>query len=161
MEALRGETFAMMITRCNGSLTGIERFPRVCATMKNRFISLGLLLMLAGSAFAGMPLRSHEESCSMGGAMGDMDCCKVALKQSQTPAVAAARLCCAVNCSTDGTVPAGSVRISPPQQAAVPLFHTSTPGCPQALLVALRLSRAHGPASYSNPAYIRNLALLI
>ncbi len=131
------------------------------ATMRKRLTSLVLLLVLTGSAFAGMPLHSNEDSCSMGGAMGDMDCCKAALKQSQTPAVAAARLCCAVDCSNDGTAPSGNLRISPQQQPALSLFHTSTPSFPQAVLVALRVSRSHGPPSYSHPAYIRNLALLI
>lgn len=129
--------------------------------MKGRLTSLVLLLMLAGNAFAGMPLHSNEESCSMGSAMGDMDCCKAALMEGQTPAIAAARLCCAVNCPNDGTAPSGNFRISPPPQPPVSQFHISTPNFPQAVLVALRVSRSHGPPSYSHPSYIRNLALLI
>ena len=41
--------------------------------MRTRLTSLVLLLMLAGSAFAGIPLHSNEQSCPMGGAMGDME----------------------------------------------------------------------------------------
>jgi len=62
--------------------------------MKKRLISLVILLVVAGSAVAGAPLHSNEQSCSMGGAMGEMDCCKAALSHNNTPQVAGARLCC-------------------------------------------------------------------
>lgn len=130
-------------------------------TMRKRLTSLVLLLVLAGSAFAGMPMHSNEESCSMGGAMGDMDCCKAALMPDQTPAVAAARLCCAVECASEGTAPSSSLRVSPQSQPAVSVFPTSIPSLPQAVLATLHTSRSHGPPTDSHPAYIRNLALLI
>ncbi len=53
--------------------------------MRTRLISLVILLVVAGSAVAGAPLHSNEQSCSMGGAMGEMDCCKAALSRSNTP----------------------------------------------------------------------------
>ena len=63
--------------------------------MKVRLTSLVLVLMLGGSAFAGVPMQLGEHSCSMDHMMGDMDCCKAALVQSQSPQASAARLCCA------------------------------------------------------------------
>ncbi|MEP6742654.1 MAG: hypothetical protein ABJB61_09160, partial [bacterium] len=72
--------------------------------MKTRLTSLVLLLVLGGGAF-GMPMHSNEQSCPMGGPMGDMDCCKAALMKNQTPQVTTARLCCALNCSQDGMTP--------------------------------------------------------
>jgi len=117
--------------------------------------------MLAGSAFAGVPLHSNEKSCSMDGAMGEMDCCKAALMQITTPEVAAARLCCAVVCSIDGTVPSGNLRISPKSQPAVSVFHANSPTFPDAVLLTEHISRSHSPPFDSNPAYIRHLALLI
>jgi len=44
-----------------------------------RLASLILLLVLAGSAFAGVPLHFGESECSMDG-MADMDCCKAVLR---------------------------------------------------------------------------------
>lgn len=128
--------------------------------MRKRLISLVLLLMLAGSALAGMPLHSNEQSCPMGDAMGEMDCCKAALMQSKTPEVATARLCCAVECSHEGTTPSGNLRI-PKAQPTVSVFHASIPILPNSALLTPHISRVHSPPFDSNPAYIRNLALLI
>ena len=129
--------------------------------MRKRLTSLVLLLMLAGSAFAGVPLHSNEQSCSMGDAMGEMDCCKAALMQSKTPEVAAARLCCAIECSNDGTAPSGNLRISPNSQPEVSVFHATSPTLPDAVLLTEHISRSHSPPFDSHPAYILNLALLI
>jgi hypothetical protein len=121
---------------------------------------LVLLLMLAGSAFAGMPLHSNEQSCPMGGAMGEMDCCKTALTKGKGAEVATARLCCAVECSNDGTSPSGNLRI-PKSQLAVSVFHASTPILPNSVLLTSHIRHTHSPPFDSHPAYIRNLALLI
>jgi hypothetical protein len=127
--------------------------------MKKRLASLFLLLALVGSAFAGVPLHFGEGECGM--SMMEMDCCKAALLQQQTPEVADAKLCCALNCAQNGTTtPPSSVRVTPP----APVRVSSSPVLAQALpIVSLRfqnIDRLHGPPG-SAPAYLRNLALLI
>ena len=145
-----------------GILTGIDSFSYSWSTaMKKRLTSLVLVLMLGGSAFAGIPWQFGEHSCGMDHSMGGMDCCKAALMQSQTPQASVARLCCALNCSKEGTPPTSGVKLSPQLQLAISVY----PAIPLALLTAQALSRrfgpSHGPPTDSNPAYIRNLALLI
>src|SRR2546425_700960 len=118
--------------------------------MRTRLTSLVLLMIVAGGAFAGTPLHSSEQSCPMGGMMGEMDCCKAALMKAQTAESASARLCCALNCSKDGTSPANSVRPSPQLQRSVSAF----PVAAQPLLATVlssRVDRSHGPPLYSNP----------
>jgi len=127
--------------------------------MKKRLASLFLLLLLVGSAFAGVPLHPGESDCGM--SMMDMDCCKVALLQQQTPEVADAKLCCALNCAQNGTTsPPGSVRITPPS----PVRMSSSPVLAQALpfssFRSQSIDRFHGPP-FPAPAYLLNLALLI
>lgn len=129
--------------------------------MRTRLASLILLLVVAGGAFAGVPLHFGEQSCSMGEMMGDMDCCKAALMQSQTPEAATAKLCCALNCVQNGTTsPPNAVRVKPPGPAGF-LSHPAITQPILNALPALRLiDRLHGPPG-SSPAYIRHLALLI
>ena len=95
------------------------------------------------------------------GMMGDMDCCKAALLRKNTPQVASARLCCALNCSEEGTTPANGNQVQPKTQ---PLAVTHLLGA-QTILPNVPLFRynnhSHGPPKDSNPAYIRHLALLI
>jgi hypothetical protein len=129
--------------------------------MRKRFTSLALLLVLAGSAFAGVPMHSGESECSMGQAMAGMDCCKAAMMGSQSPEATAARLCCAINCSHEGSTPPSSLRVSPQSQPAVSDYQPAAPALPAALLLTARINRAHGPPTDSHPAYIRHLALLI
>src|SRR5258708_20675852 len=105
--------------------------------MRARLTSLVLLLIVAGGALAGTPLHSNEQSCSMGGAMGEMDCCKAALMKAQTAESASARLCCALNCSKEGTSPNSGVRLSPRLPLAVQVF----PGVNHALLPSILLLR--------------------
>src|SRR5436190_22008960 len=124
-----------------------------------RLASLFLLLVLAGGAFAGVPLRFGESDCGM--SMMEMDCCNAALLQQQTPEVADAKLCCALNCAQNGaTSPSSSVRITPPS----PVRTSSSPAFAQALpILSFRsqsIDRLHGPPVPA-PAYLRNLALLI
>jgi hypothetical protein len=101
-----------------------------------------------------MPMHS-------GGAdSGMMDCCKHALEQNGSPRVAAARLCCAMNCSEPGSTSSNTS----------PTF-SQTASEPGPLIVAnlstrsdLKALRAHSKATTSaslKPAYILNLALLI
>ncbi len=124
--------------------------------MKKRCASLVLLLMLGGSAFAGIPLHSGERGCNM--TMEGMDCCKAALMQKEATEVAAARLCCALNCSPPGaTMPSRTARLAP--QTVIALHPASAGMASPALSLTLR--RSHGPPQESQPKYIRHLALLI
>src|SRR5258707_15805757 len=122
--------------------------------MKTRLISLVILLVVAGSAVAGAPLHSNEQSCSMGGAMGELDCCKAALSHNNTPQVASARLCCSLNCSQNGTTPSNGVRVQPKLQPSLSAHLTSA----QAILFSVPLlrhrSHSHSPPTDSYPAYI-------
>lgn len=130
--------------------------------MRKRLASLVLLLVIAGGVFAGVPLHSGEQSsCSMGEDMGDMECCVMALLQSQTPEVAAAKLCCAINCAQGGTTsPPNIVRVTPPSLARPPSYLAASQVVINQLLLARRFDQSHDPPG-SPPAYLRNLALLI
>lgn len=128
--------------------------------MTKRLASLVLLLVLFGGAFAGVPLGfGGENHCSMSG-MANMTCCKAMLKKNR-PKVSAAQLLCALACAKSGTtLPANSVRVTPP-----PVFRTiEFPARVNALLASFlrfqRLDRSHDPPG-SPPTYLRNLALLI
>ena len=127
--------------------------------MKTRLASLFLVLMLAGSGLAGVPIHSSKGECGMDGMMG-MDCCEAALKQESTPEVANAKLCCALNCAQNGTTsPPKTVRVT----SSVPLRVISHPALPVSSPTSLWLQtsdRLHGPPN-TGPVYLRNLALLI
>ena len=129
--------------------------------MRIRLTSLVLVLMLGGSAFGGVPVQFDEQSCGMDHEMGDMDCCKAALMPNQDAHTATARLCCALNCSREGTAPTNGVRFAPQLQVTL----ISYPSLSQTLLTSHFTNRlfgsSHGPPGDSHPAYIRNLALLI
>ena len=129
--------------------------------MRTRFISLVILLVVAGSAVAGAPLHSNEQSCSMGGAMGEMDCCKAALSHNNTPQVAGARLCCSLNCSQNGTTPSNGVRVQPKLQPTLSAHLTGAQAILPPVLLLRHSSQSHSPPTDSHPAYIRHLALLI
>ena len=128
--------------------------------MKTRLASLFLVLILAGSTLAGVPIHFGEGDCSMGEMM-DMDCCEAALKQESTPEVANAKLCCALNCAQNGTTsPPKSSRVTPSaslRAVSNPALNSSPPTW------SLRFDssdRLHGPPR-SGPLYLHNLALLI
>src|SRR2546426_10699957 len=109
--------------------------------MRTRLTSLALLLIVTGSAFAGTPLHSNEQSCSMGGAMGEMDCCKAALMKAQTAESASARLCCALNCSKDGSSPSNFVRPSPQLQLSLSAYPADAQTFLPRLVLASRVDR--------------------
>src|SRR6266566_6261067 len=130
--------------------------------MVTRFASLALILVIGGSVFAGIPLHSNEEECSIPG-MAGMDCCeKAAQAESLTPEVSTARLCCALNCSQSGTTGStGSPLPRPSTSQAIPIHPASVQPVVGLPHLSLRSSWVDSPPPYSNPAYIRHLALLI
>jgi hypothetical protein len=128
--------------------------------MKSRLASLFLLLVLAGTTFAGMPLHFGESECGMESMM-DMDCCNAALVQESSPEVADAKLCCALNCAQDGTTsPPNIVRATPPPLVSASSHPASTQPLTVNSLIFRRIDRLHGPPD-SGPTYLRNVALLI
>jgi len=129
--------------------------------MRNQLTSLVLLLVLAGSAFAGIPIHFGESECSMSQPMDGMDCCKVALMGGGSPEATAARLCCVVNCSHDGSTPPSGMRVSPQSQPVVSHYLPGTPALAASILLTRHIGHSHGPPTDSHPAYIRHLALLI
>jgi hypothetical protein len=129
--------------------------------MRTRLTSLVLLLVLGGSAFAGIPLHFGENECGMGQSMEGMACCKAALMGGGSANAGAARLCCVVNCSSDGSTPPSGVRVPPQSQPVGSDYQPGTPALPASILLTRHLSHSHGPPPDSHPAYIRHLALLI
>lgn len=128
--------------------------------MKKRVASLVLLLVLAAGTFAGVPLHFGESECTMDG-MTEMDCCKAALMQTETPEVADAKLCCALNCAQNRTTfPTGSIRATPPSPARTASHPAIALTLPDASLRFRRSDRLHGPPGAA-PTYLRHLALLI
>jgi hypothetical protein len=68
--------------------------------------SLFLLFTLAGGVFAGSSFHSEK--------MGMMKCCDKAKSKEQSPAVTAAQLCCALNCTDSAPTSSGlSFNFSP------------------------------------------------
>jgi hypothetical protein len=122
--------------------------------MTKWLVSLGLILTLGSSVLAGMPIHSG------GSESGMLDCCKKALEQNDSPHVAAARLCCAMNCndpaSTSGN-PGQS--FSQTSLEPSPLVVVSLP--PATNYRPLDVRDAQPRSSSPKPAYILNLALLI
>jgi len=126
--------------------------------MKKRLASLFLLLVLVGSAFAGVPLHFGESDCGM--KMMDMDCCQAALLQTQTAEVADAKLCCALSCAQNGTTsPPTSMRITPPAPVGLIEYLAITPP-PVRSALSRTIHSQHGPPG-SPPTYLLNLAFLI
>ncbi len=152
---------ALMIVMAYRILTSIHRFQYSVLAMRKRLTSLVLLLVLAGSAFAGIPMHFGESECSMSQSTDGMDCCKAALMGGGSPEATAARLCCVVNCSHDGSTPPSGVRVSPQSQPAVSDYQAGTLALPACILLTRHIGHSHGPPTDSHPAYIRHLALLI
>jgi hypothetical protein len=95
--------------------------------------------------------------------MEGMDCCKkAAQRENLTPEVATARLCCALNCSQSGTTGSTGSQLPPQSKAqAIAIHPSATQPLAGTLHSLIRSSWADSPPPYSNPAYIRHLALLI
>jgi hypothetical protein len=122
--------------------------------------SLFLILTLGASVLSGMPLHSNEEKCAHG--MSGMDCCKTAQGHGDEKDVATARVCCALNCPQPGTSGPSGVQLPRSLRLLAVGIHPAVvqPPAPEPIPVFL-LSCAHSPPGNSNPAYIRNLTLLI
>ena len=126
--------------------------------MKTRLASLFLVLVLAGSASAGLPLPFSADDCDM---HSGMDCCEVALSQTTTPEVADAKLCCALICAQNQTTsPPNIVRVSSPPSVRASSHPAVSHPIPTPILLTRSIDRLHGPPK-SEPTYLRNLALLI
>ena len=121
-------------------------------------ISFILVMTLAGSALAGVPMQSGEKSCPL---MGMADCCKKAQSQDATPQVYAARLCCSLNCSLPGTT--GSTGIEPKTPSPALALHNA-PHTPASYVATMRGAMANSSPErnqHSPPIYLQHLALLI
>jgi hypothetical protein len=121
-------------------------------------ISFILIVMLTGSALAGVPMHSSEKSCPL---MGMADCCKKAQSQNPTPQVAAARLCCSLNCSLPGTT--GSTGVEPKTPSPALALH-NLPNTPASYVATLRGAMVNSSPErnqHSPPIYLQHLALLI
>src|SRR3982751_1048884 len=117
--------------------------------------SLVLLVALTG-AMAGVPLHSGEQGCAM---TAMRDCCRKAQSQSNAPAVQAARLCCALNCTSPvTTTTASNFQFSPSITVVLHGTAVSTPLAVSSVNL-LRSNSPHGCQQDSHPAYILNLAL--
>lgn len=131
---------------------------RVSSHMKTRLASLFLVLVLAGSASAGLPLPFSADECDM---HPGMDCCKTARAQTTTPEVAYAKLCCAIICAPNGTTsPPNVVRVSSPPSVRASSHPGLTHATPIPALRIDHIDHLHGPPN-SEPSYLLNLALLI
>gem|GEM_PF-483962 len=130
--------------------------------MRKRLTSFALVLVVAGSVYAGMPLHSSEQECNMPG-MAGMDCCKKAAKPASVAAEdLLARLCCAINCSQEGSTAPQGTQLPRPSVEQLVRNHSSWHQAQETTpFSAPGVSWAHSPPPYSNPAYIRHLALLI
>lgn len=114
--------------------------------------SLVLLTVFGGGVSAGIPMHTQMNEAMM-------DCCKKAMDHNLTKMTAEARLCCAVNCQEPAT-PGTNVNTSSSSGTVllpVPLVIRPIGTHPTSRFLA----RFSDPALYSNPTYIRNLALLI
>jgi hypothetical protein len=134
------------------ALTATNSRNRLPIAVLKRFTNTLLILALAGGAVFGMPMHSS------GSESGMMACCKAALEQSKAPRVAAARLCCVMNCKEPG----------PTNTPGQSFFQNSLqPSLTAALALPTATSYEWPPVPYartgrnSQPAYILNLALLI
>src|SRR6266403_4900587 len=94
--------------------------------MGKRLTSLILVLVVCGSVFAGIPLHSNEQECSIPD-MAGMDCCKKATQaETLTPEVSTARLCCALNCSQSGTTGSTGSQLPRPSASQAIAIHPAS-----------------------------------
>jgi hypothetical protein len=118
-----------------------------------RLINILLILAVGASLAMGLPVHSGGSESSM------VDCCKKAREQNDSPSVAAARLCCAINCN-DPASTSGNPGQSFSRSSSQPSHLVIAPP-PTADYKRLRVRYGQKISTNSNPAYIVNLALLI
>lgn len=132
---------------------------RTAGVMKIRLTSLVLVLVLAGSASASLSLPFGADECDM---HAGLSCSKAARTQSTTPEAVTAKLFCALSCAQKGTTSAPNViRVSSPQAVRSPSHPAVTHSTPTQFVIIHRSDQRHGPPRNSEPAYLRNLTLLI
>jgi hypothetical protein len=119
-----------------------------------KLINVTLILAVAASVAAGMPLHSSSEESGM------MDCCKKALEQNNSPSVTAARLCCAMNCNEPGPT-SGNSSQSFSQAGVQPGIWIVVALPPVPVHKSLRPYHASESLARAKPSYLLNLALLI
>lgn len=127
--------------------------------MAKSFTSMFLVLTLCATVQAGLPLHFNEEKCAHG--MSGMDCCKAARRHSNETDVGSERMCCVADYPQSGT--SGPTRVQLPKRSlALDALHPAVvqPSMPTPIPFLIG-RRAHSPPRSANPAYIRNLALLI
>lgn len=128
--------------------------------MKKWLTTLFLILAIAGSALAGMPLHSENTNSRM------MKCCQKARSKEQSKEASLARLCCAVNCGDSAPTPSGtSFNFSPSfliisdsliKRIALHLFIEEK----QKLIIAILFQRIP-LAQRLQPKYLKHHSLLI
>jgi hypothetical protein len=119
-----------------------------------KLTTLILVFAVGSSVAAGMPMHSGSGEPAM------MECCKKAQEENSTPQVAAARLCCAMNCEQPGSTN-GQTNQSRRQTGAEPATSAVLTLPSTANYKPHRPGYLNTTASISKPAYIRHLALLI
>jgi hypothetical protein len=122
--------------------------------MLKRLTNLLLILAVGVSVSAGIPLHSG------GSGSGMIDCCKKALEQDDSPQVAVARLCCAMNCNEPGAT-TGNTSQGFSQAGLEPSSSIVLPLPPVSNYKPLRAQYGRTSCAYSEPSYLLNLALLI
>ena len=128
--------------------------------MLKRLSSLVLILVLGGSALAGVPMHQNEPGCNGMAGMEMMDCCKMAQMQGNAPATIAARLCCMIDCQEPGPTGAQfNLRAPDFSVSPLPPAVMQSPG-----VLPIPLERPFSTPIYLpnlQASYIRNLSLLI
>jgi hypothetical protein len=128
-----------------------------------RKLTHGLMaLLLAATAMLGAidgvaAMHGNEHECPM---QGMHDCCKRARQQSNAPGVAAARLCCVVNCQQSAPTGTSFNFQSSPAAANTPRPPVAQVPDARAFAQAREYSPPFHP-SHSPPAYILHTAFLI
>jgi hypothetical protein len=113
--------------------------------MVKRLTLLMVILSLAAGVLAGTPLHAPKD--------GMMECCKRAKSKEHSPQAEAARLCCALNCTTTSPVASGASFSPAPAGFTV----TRSMADQIAALFAKENNVAVTTANYSRPRLVRTV----